>query len=131
MSGRTDAGDETERTQGRFHPENMGHVFGKLLAISMAVFWLSLVSLVVVLVASSEENPTLTTTNFPVYLAIGSWVGIWASILGYSGWSFWLLRHMEKADDPAAYERRLKRALKSLGMGLFVLVGIPIGILFG
>lgn len=155
MSRRSEADGTTSRGRDRFRGDDLGHVFGKLLAASVITLWLSLVAMVGVLLASSEENPTLTVTDFPVYLVIGSWVGIWASLLGYSVWSYRQLRRMRdefpertdrtlgervshvlavasgNVDDPTAYEKRLNLTILSLAAGLFFLVGVPIGVVHG
>lgn len=127
---------------------DLGRVFGKLAVGSVLLFVLSVIAIVLLSAIIPEENPTFTITNISTILLIGSWTGIWSSLLAYSVWSLRRLRRMseeknhsknlclfkqtcymvalmlefKEVDSLTPYEERLQLTLQSFVLGLLVLV---------
>ena len=99
MSNRSRTDDETDQPTSRLRPETPGQVFRALFVGSIGSFFLSLIALVAYLLAVPEENPTVTIADPPVAAAVGSWVGIAISLLGYGMWSAWQLRTLSSDSD--------------------------------
>ncbi|MDJ1432234.1 hypothetical protein [Halostagnicola sp. A-GB9-2] len=112
-------------------------------------FVLSMVGTVGIALIQPDTSQPLTITDItdiPVFVLLGSWIGIWSSLLSYSVWSFWQLRRMseersrqkernpfkrlyfllvlaaEKVDDPTTYEERLQLTIQSFVFGTVMLV---------
>ncbi len=133
----------------RVNPDKLGRIFGKLLVASWVSFVLSVIGTVGSALIRPDVSQSLTITDIPVIALLGSWIGIWSSLLSYSVWSFWQLRRMseersrpkgrnpfkrlyyllalgaEKVDDPTAYEERLQLTIQSFVFGTIMLV-VPV-----
>ncbi|OVE84102.1 hypothetical protein B2G88_06640 [Natronolimnobius baerhuensis] len=135
--------------------DNFGPVLGKLFAASVFAFVLSQIIIILLSLLFPDEADELTTTDLPVLLLIGSYLGAGLSLLCYSGWSFWQVRQMRKehsggghsnplksaiyilwilstnSNDLTAYETRLKRAILTGFLVFLMLVWVPLSIVTG
>lgn len=132
--------------------DDLGCSFGKLFGISIISLALSGISLVLWFLSLPEDNPTYHISELPIIpllstiSLIGSWVGMWSSLLCYSVWSFWQLRRLTKettrpkernpikrvyyfialiwaeTDNLTTYEKRLQLTIQSFMGGIFILV---------
>lgn len=149
MCGQSTDDGESERTGSRYRPDSLGRVFGLLFVASIASFVLSGIGLAALGAWLPEDEPEFSVSDPPVLAILGSWVGIWASLLAYSGWSLWQLRGMtiERSrprsrnplvrgvqllaltfeittdlDELTTYEKRLQLTLQSFFFGLLFLI---------
>lgn len=142
----TDDG-KSEQANLRYRPDSLGRVFGTLFVASICSFVLSSIGLVALGLWLPEDEPVFSVGDPPVLAILGSWVGVWASLLAYSGWSFWQLRRMTvkrshprsrnplvrgyqllalmfaDVDELTAYEKRLQLTVQSFFFGTVALVG--------
>lgn len=147
MCGHPTDDDTSERTDSRFRPDSLGRVFGTIFIASVGSFVLSSISLAALSWWLSENEPEFSLSDPPVLAILGSWVGVWASLLAYSTWSFWQLRRMTiersrprsrnplvrgyqllslvsaDVDELTEYEKRLQLTVQSFILGTITLVG--------
>ncbi|SFS67669.1 hypothetical protein SAMN04488556_2064 [Halostagnicola kamekurae] len=139
--------DTSEWANSRFRPDSLGRAFGILFVASIGSFVLSTMGLIALGWWLPADAPKFSVGDPPVLALLGSWVGMWASPLAYSSWSFWQLRGMtvERSrprsrnplvrgyqllalvsadlDELTPYEKRLQLTVQSFLLGAIVLVG--------
>lgn len=122
-----------------------GRVFGAAFVVAMVAFVLALAG-TVALAFVLPGTPQFTATDPPTLALLGSWTGMWSSMLCYSVWSFRRLRALPvdsaeferrtlpgravflaglifaDVDDLTDYEKRLQLTIQSLLLWLTILV---------